>query len=218
MSDSSPTHERHSTAFVITPIGSADSIIRRSTEGLLHAVIKPVLTKMNFLVSVAHEIAEFFVNDMAGVEEFKPRLEETVRQATQSGEQTNPIYRVITANVLREVKATGVEQFILERLEAIQERIAALSRGQAQTSKAPSTRTAVHHLRMRGTASSIDKFVAEIRGGRFGANATQYQQYSPEEAAVNLETEGFFDVSKLIEAARLQGVNTEIHFIHLSSD
>ena len=269
-------------AFVITPIGTIDSTIRRSTEGLLQAAIKPVLNKMSFSVSVAHEIAEpgsithqvirhllqddivianltglnpnvmyelavrhaaklpvviiaeagtilpfdiadertvFFVNDMAGVEEFKPRFEESVWQAIQSGEPSNPIYRVITATVIREVEATTeTEHFILDRLEAIQEGIVALSRAQSQALKILPPATSVHHTKMRGDPADIGKLMSDIRAGKFGAYPTQYQHYGGNVAAVNLETKEIFDLSKLFESARLYGVELEMHFVHLSTE
>ncbi len=43
--------------FVVTPIGSAESAIRRGAQGLLDAVIKPVLAAQGFEVFVAHEIS-----------------------------------------------------------------------------------------------------------------------------------------------------------------
>jgi hypothetical protein len=45
-------------ALVITPIGTKDSSIRRSAEGLLKTAVRPALSKMGFDLSVAHEIAE----------------------------------------------------------------------------------------------------------------------------------------------------------------
>lgn len=43
--------------FVITPIGTAESSIRRAAQGLLDSVIKPVLEKHGYGVFVAHEIS-----------------------------------------------------------------------------------------------------------------------------------------------------------------
>lgn len=43
--------------FVVTPIGSAESSIRRAAQGLFDAVIKPILTEQGFEVLAAHEIS-----------------------------------------------------------------------------------------------------------------------------------------------------------------
>jgi len=43
--------------FVVTPIGAQESTIRRSAQGLLDSVIKPVLNELGYDVFVAHEIS-----------------------------------------------------------------------------------------------------------------------------------------------------------------
>jgi len=43
--------------FVVTPIGGDNSATRRAADGLISAVIKPVLFEMGFEVHVAHEIS-----------------------------------------------------------------------------------------------------------------------------------------------------------------
>lgn len=42
--------------FIVTPIGASNTSTRRSADGLINAVIKPVLTELGFEVNVAHEI------------------------------------------------------------------------------------------------------------------------------------------------------------------
>lgn len=44
------------TCFVVTPIGPNDSSTRRAADGLVHAVIRPVLEEKGYVVEVAHEI------------------------------------------------------------------------------------------------------------------------------------------------------------------
>ena len=44
--------------FVIAPIGNNDSAIRRSTDGLIRAAVRPVLEACDLDVVVAHEISE----------------------------------------------------------------------------------------------------------------------------------------------------------------
>lgn len=42
--------------FIVTPIGNDDSSIRRSTDGLIDAVLTPVLKELKFSIEVAHRI------------------------------------------------------------------------------------------------------------------------------------------------------------------
>ncbi|HBZ6064675.1 hypothetical protein KXJ76_15920 [Raoultella ornithinolytica] len=49
--------EKRLNCFVVTPIGVADSTTRRRAQGILDAVMKPVLVEKGFDVFVAHEIS-----------------------------------------------------------------------------------------------------------------------------------------------------------------
>lgn len=53
---SSQTDDR--TCFVVTPIGTENSEVRRASEGLLSAAIKPSLEALGYSVEVAHQLAD----------------------------------------------------------------------------------------------------------------------------------------------------------------
>ncbi len=50
--------ESEKKCFIITPIGSEDSKIRRHTDGLISSTLRPALEELNFSVVAAHEISD----------------------------------------------------------------------------------------------------------------------------------------------------------------
>ena len=73
------------------------------------------------------ERALFYDNDMKGVEELKPRLKEAVQTAVADAQPDNPIYRVATSSVMREVVASDTETFILGQLVRIERHLSRLA-------------------------------------------------------------------------------------------
>ncbi len=72
------------------------------------------------------------------------------------------------------------------------------------------TKTAkVHHLKIKGNQPHIARFLNVLRGIDFGGYPTVFQQYSPNRAAVNIESEGPIDIMKLSEVAKENGVELE---------
>jgi hypothetical protein len=263
------------TALIIAPIGAPNSSSRRSVEGLVQVVLKPILAQLGLVATVAHELDEpgsityqiirhlleddlvianltglnpnvmyelavrhaarkpviivaeagtilpfdiadertiFFINDLAGVEEVKPVLERAVQAALEDSHPYNPIYRVVAANVIKETDIShDAQRFMLERLEQIHDRLAALSRAAAQPTG--HTMAGVHHVRMSGENEQLDLLLTEIRKGTFGTQPVQQQRYSETSAAVNLLADGVFDVTALVERGRSLNVMVDVRFI-----
>jgi hypothetical protein len=154
---------------------------------------------------------------MAGVEELKPRLQEAVTAVLRS-ETTNSIYRVVAETIVRQdVKTSGTEKHILDRLDSINERLSTLSKQQQQRTrdKRSDSTSALHHLRLQGEAEDINRFMTQVREGRFGGRVMQFQRYSAEDAAANIAADAALDVSKLLEAATQHNLTARIQFIRM---
>jgi len=170
--------------FIVTPIGDPNSETRRSADGLIVSVIKPVLKKLSIDIFVAHEISSpgsitrqviehliedelvianltelnpnvmyelavrhairlpvvclaengtelpfdiadertiFFSNDMASVEELKPKLEKMILASFEENLPDNPIYRATKSKLIRESKEfIDKDKYLLDRLDSIE--------------------------------------------------------------------------------------------------
>ncbi len=89
-----------------------------------HAKRLPVIclvekgTKLPF--DIATERTIFYENDMAGVEILKPKLANAIREAIDEKEPDNPIYRVVSDSIMREVAANDDSQaYILKKLDEL---------------------------------------------------------------------------------------------------
>lgn len=180
-----PKEEQQKRCFIITPIGNDDSIARRETDGLIDAVVLPVLRKLSIAGEVSHRINKtgninkqvitrlveydlvianltglnpnvmyelavrhakrlpvvsvaekgtklpfdlyaertlLYVNDMAGVEDLKPRLKLAIESALSEKEPDNPIYNAISDSIIKQVaydKSTNTEKYILDKLDLL---------------------------------------------------------------------------------------------------
>jgi hypothetical protein len=205
MTSSSEQVDRKRSAFVVAPIGDRGSVVRRHTDGLLLAVVRPVLAELGYEVSVAHEIALpgsitkqviehllnddlviadltghnpnvmyelavrhaarlpvvtlaesgtvlpfdvssertiFYTNDLQGSEELKPQLRQAVQDSLANPEVDNPIYRVVTASIMREVSAPDdTQKYILNRLESIQDALSRLDKLSRVPNLVPTSRS-----------------------------------------------------------------------------
>lgn len=89
-----------------------------------HAKRLPVIclvekgTKLPF--DIATERTIFYENDMAGVEILKPKLSKAIKEAIEEKEPDNPIYRVVSDIIMREVAVKDdAQSYILSRLDEI---------------------------------------------------------------------------------------------------
>lgn len=236
-------------AFIVTPIGGADSSTRRAADGLIISVLEPFLLEMGYEVFVAHRIsltgsitkqviehlleddlvicnlselnpnvmyelavrhavgkpvvtiAElgtrlpfdiadertiFYTNDMRGVAELRPSLEDAVTATLMKKEQDNPITRVRQHRALIESLDQGdAKSILIERLDGIEDLLQQLN--------SKSRPTAVFGVRSKGPGMRI-----AIAGERDSINAVRnalrHRGYEIEWHEQETETQGILHI------------------------
>ena len=95
-----------------------------------HAARLPIVvlaengTRLPFDISDERTI--FYSNDMEGVEELKPALRVAIEAAITDNKPDNPIYRAVEGNIMKEVVKQKPEQYLLERLDKIDNQLNAV--------------------------------------------------------------------------------------------
>lgn len=215
-----PEEKKQKRCFIITPIGHDNSEIRRNADGLIGAVILPVLRELNIEGVAAHQIdisgsitkqviqrlveddlvianltglnpnvmyelavrhakrlpvvvvAEhgtnlpfdiatertlFYTNDMAGVEDLKPRLGKAIVSALEDREPDNPIYNAVKDSIMREMvekNSTDTEKYIIDKIDALTSQISLITLNNQNAS-----RRAMYGLKFVVNASLLEKTV-----------------------------------------------------------
>jgi hypothetical protein len=130
-----------------------------------HAVRLPVVCVSENTTRPPFDIAEerliFFVNDMCGVEDLKPKLKATVVAASVDQSPDNPIYRAKQINIMKEVAGNNdIQQFILERLDRIDSKISKPSTSHISSRLPDQERGA--YIIVSGNEKNIDAFVQQL--------------------------------------------------------
>jgi hypothetical protein len=144
-----------------------------------HCVGKPVVvlakigTRLPFDVSDERTI--FFADDMAGVEELKPRLKTHVEAALTEKEPDNPVYRVTKGQVMREATASDPMKYMLARFDDLERNVETMLISRRAYYPRPNEPTTRQTLRLHVNLGSMaPKFFEEwLFGNIYGVSGTQ---------------------------------------------
>ena len=91
-----------------------------------------------------------------------------------------------------------LRSLLFDTIEALDEKLSGMSRSLLQQRFTGTDSAAqVHHVRLTGDGPHLEVLLNELRAGTFGAKPVQQQRYSESIAAVNMRTDGVFEISAL---------------------
>jgi hypothetical protein len=89
-----------------------------------HAARLPVVVVAQSGTSLPFDVAAertlFYDDDMQGVEDLIPRLEETIVLALADREPDNPVYRAAQARIMKEVVKDDAQRYVIDRLDRLE--------------------------------------------------------------------------------------------------
>ncbi|HCH4195014.1 TPA: hypothetical protein NKW06_001267 [Vibrio parahaemolyticus] len=189
------------TSQVIEHILDDDLVIVNLTElnpnvmyelGVRHAARLPVISLAQKGTSLPFDISDertiFFENDMAGAHILKPQLEKMIGLALNDSEPDNPIYRVKTNKIMKELHPQNdVESYLMDRLDKFE----SMLKRQSQATSNPSIdRTNLHEqlrrqlernrsIKLKVESEDFENKLDELTGylhERFGVGAFQIDE------------------------------------------
>jgi len=185
-----------------------------------HAIRLPIVTLAEQGTELPFDISDertiFYSNDMAGVEELKPRLKDAVLEAEKEKEPDNPIYRAAKAKIMKDIVAVDdMQKYILERLESIQQTINQIAiESQSKTQKSVSFPKIRVSIDLKGDQKQINTLVAGLMV-KYGLSSLGVNR-SSDGGKLSFGTNRFFDSEQFVREAKALGL--EILQLQTSTD
>lgn len=170
-------------------------------------------TKLPF--DIATERTIFYDNDMAGVEILKPKLTKAIKEALEENEPDNPIYRVVSDSIMREVTAKDdAQSYVLKRLDEITWQLNRLRHSNEDT---PIRKRANRNLKLRvsknGELLNQEKIIEDILPkSKAEVLSIKFDENFVDKETLTLEFEVFGnhrDAERIIDTFVAQGYKLE---------